>query len=224
MLLAPALLLAGAVMPAADAAAPLPTCLIGQYDGGAMEMAARLELSSDGRFRYVLSYGAIDEGAEGRWQGDDNAVTLTSDETVAPRFALVSDMANADQVIRVRLDLPRGLSPQYFAASIAFADASRSGRQFSDEVIELPAGLANPATSVRIMLPIFDLSSDAIALASGGGRDLTVRFEPNDLGSVAFAQTPLARRDGDLVLERHGREVRFRQVAGPCRRKPGDGY
>lgn len=51
----------------------------GIYDGGQMELAAALELRPDGRFRYGLSYGALDERAEGRWSERDAKVILTSD-------------------------------------------------------------------------------------------------------------------------------------------------
>ncbi len=204
--------------PASALGAPaLPTCLIGRYDGGAPEIAAGLELGNDGRFRFGMSYGALDEGAEGRWEADDGQVYLTSDAIVAPRFVAIADTANADNVLRVALDLPRGLTPQYFVLAATYADGSQSGRQFSDESIEFPAGDAGLPVSLRVLFPVFGLSSDAVAVAPGGGRDVTVRFEPNDLGTVAFNRAPLARRDGDLVLERHGREVRFRQVSGPCR-------
>lgn len=202
-----------------DAQPRLPTCLVGSYDGGAPEIAAELELDSDGRFRFAMSYGALDEGAAGNWQSDGDTVYLTSDETVAPRFAVVGDVPNAGNVLRVRLDLPRGLSPQYFAVTAAFADGSHAGRQFDDDSIEFSGGDAGLPRSLRVLLPVFDLASDTLPVAAPGGRDVTVRFEPNDLGAVAFARTALARRDGLLLLERHGRVLRFRQVSGPCLRK-----
>lgn len=206
--------------PAADAGPPsLPTCLIGRYQGSAAEVGAGLELASDGRFSFGLSYGAIDEGAEGRWQADEANVYLTSDATVPPRFVPALDAANPDNLLRVALDLPRGLSAQYFAIAVSWPDGSHSGRQFSDDTIEFPASPAGLPLSVRVLLPVFGLTSEAIVVAPGAGRDITVRFEPNDLGAANFDRAPLARRDGDLVLDRHGREVRFRQVSGPCRRE-----
>ena len=210
--------------PVAAAGPSLPTCLIGRYEGSAHEVGAGLELGEDGRFSFGLSYGALDEGAEGSWQADEANVYLTSDVTVPPRFVSASDVANADSVLRVKLDLPRGMSAQYFAIAVTWPDGSQSGRQFSDDAITFPAGPGGLPVSVRVLLPVFALTSDAIAIAPGtvtpgGGRDLTVRFEPNDLGAIGFERVPLARRDGDLVLERHGREVRFRQVSGACRRE-----
>ena len=50
----------------------------GLYETQQIEVAAALELQPDGRFRYVLSYGAVDEAAEGDWRFDGAAVHLTS--------------------------------------------------------------------------------------------------------------------------------------------------
>jgi hypothetical protein len=72
------LLPAVAIMASAPvlAADPHPASLAGVYDGGQMEMAAGLELTKDGKFRYMLSYGALDEAAAGTWSATGNAVTL----------------------------------------------------------------------------------------------------------------------------------------------------
>ena len=47
------------------------------YMRGVMEMGPIIALAPDGRFRYMLSYGAYDERAEGCWQRRGNVVTLT---------------------------------------------------------------------------------------------------------------------------------------------------
>lgn len=53
-----------------------PAKLAGRYDGGQIEIAAGLELTKDGHFRYALSYGALDEAAAGTWSASQDAVTL----------------------------------------------------------------------------------------------------------------------------------------------------
>src|SRR6516162_10176776 len=64
-MMATALLLAAA---SSTVAAPASRqSLVGTYDGHQMEIAAGLELKADGRFRYGLPYGALDEGAMGKW-------------------------------------------------------------------------------------------------------------------------------------------------------------
>lgn len=65
----------------------------GLYETQQMEVAAALELQSGGRFRYVLTYGAVDEGAEGDWTFDGTTVRLTSNPMSPELHAL--ELGNA---------------------------------------------------------------------------------------------------------------------------------
>src|SRR5437763_3681862 len=107
------MLLAATSAVAMHAMAQSPS-LVGTYDGRQMEMAAALELLADGRFRYGLAYGALDEEAAGKWIVHGDRVLLTSDPVTAPRFGLVSQSKGAPGVLRIDLDVPKGLSRQYF--------------------------------------------------------------------------------------------------------------
>jgi hypothetical protein len=83
MLGAPILFLAAAAAPnsyvwaAANAPDKAMLALVGQYDGGQMELASALELTKDGHFRYIMSYGAVDEFASGTWTVANGMVMLT---------------------------------------------------------------------------------------------------------------------------------------------------
>ena len=59
-----------------------PAGFAGFYRSHQMEIGAALELQPDGRFRYQLDYGAVSEGAEGRWTAKDGVVLLTSSHFV----------------------------------------------------------------------------------------------------------------------------------------------
>ena len=72
------LILAPIVLVAAPA--PHPAHLAGVYDGGQMEVAAALELGKDGRFRYMFSYGALDEAAAGSWATQAGTVVLSVEQ------------------------------------------------------------------------------------------------------------------------------------------------
>ena len=48
------------------------------------------------------------------------------------------------------------------------------------------------------------------------GHVVKVRFEPNELGKVAFAGTRLRREGAELLLERHDRLLRFRPEGRGC--------
>lgn len=62
---------------------------IGIYDGSQTELAAALELRTDGGFGFILNYGALDEVAEGRWalEGDRIVLTVVQHESNDPEDA-----------------------------------------------------------------------------------------------------------------------------------------
>lgn len=67
--------------------------LAGSYRLSQMEMAGALELRADGRFRYMLDYGAVSEAAEGRWSIEGQTIRLDS-EPMNPE--LLYDMERND--------------------------------------------------------------------------------------------------------------------------------
>lgn len=191
-----------------------PAALVGEYDGHQMEMGAGLALKADGRFEYGLSYGAVDEAAEGSWVADHGAVILTSDHVTPPRFTMVEQKAGPAKELRVTLDVPRGMNPQYFDAVVTFADGRAVQRQLGEEeetVIPIADGAA--PTRIMIVLSMFELHGDWLAIDPDKGSRLHFRFEANDLGKVDFHGTALKIERGDLLLDRYGRTIRFRRAA-----------
>jgi hypothetical protein len=200
---------------------PGPRCLAGEYDGGQTEMAARLELRADHRFSYMLSYGALDEVAEGTWENDAAAagIVLTSDATIPPRFTLEGQASGPPGRLQLALDVPTGVSRQYFNAIVRFADGRIIQRQFAEEGLELEFAPGDRPVGITLLLPVFDVQSENFALDPDTAAEVRFRFAPNDLGKVAFARTPLRFDKQDLLFERHERQIRFRRT-GDCER-PG---
>jgi hypothetical protein len=65
---------------AADCPPADPT-LAGHYEmHGVMEVGSELLLKADGRFQYMLAYGALDELASGCWARHGGMVTLYADK------------------------------------------------------------------------------------------------------------------------------------------------
>lgn len=188
--------------------------LAGCYDGHAMEIAAGLELGTDSRFRYGLSYGALDEEAQGHWQSDEASVFLTSDPVTPPRFRLVEETAGDGEVFRVRLAMPPGMNPQYFDARLTLANGEVIDHQLGEDGLALALEPGMRVVSAQFRLPVFALASEPFPLSAGAGREARFRFEPNDLGKVAFAHAPLRIDGRDLLLVHHGRQFRFRKASG----------
>jgi hypothetical protein len=75
--LALALLPLGATWVRAAGCAPADPSLAGHYYlRGVMEVGSELLLTPDGRFQYMLAYGALDELASGCWMRNGGVVTL----------------------------------------------------------------------------------------------------------------------------------------------------
>ena len=61
--------------------APADPTLAGPYQmHGVMEVGSELLLKADGRFQYMLAYGALDELASGCWARHGGVVTLYADK------------------------------------------------------------------------------------------------------------------------------------------------
>lgn len=90
-------MVAGAVMAAQAAegtAAAAGRDLAGTYVlEGQREAAASLTLAADGRFRFAMSYGAVDTDARGTWTRQGNRLVLTTDAPPEPSFSWAEDQA-----------------------------------------------------------------------------------------------------------------------------------
>lgn len=177
-------------------------------------MAVGLELREDGRFRYGLSYGALDEQAQGTWTADEGQVLLTSDPFVPPRFVLLGRLDAPGGQLRIILDLPEGMLRQYFQAELRLSDGRVVDHQLSDGQEPLEFDPREKPVSVALVLPIFGLRSQAVDLPEARGSAIRFRFEPHELGKVAFSKTALRKDHGALILIRHDRTIRFRRLPG----------
>jgi hypothetical protein len=202
-----------AAIATASADGPTPASLAGIYDGSQTEVAARLELTANGHFRYELSYGALDEEASGRWTTQGGQVFLTSDPPVkAPRIVLVSQSKGADGVLDVKVDGPQGLDQQYFDALIVKSDGQTDQQQLSSDGLSWSFTSDKAPTSIRLVFPVYEVASDALKLDPSAGYALHYRFEPNDLGKADFRATPLKIVNGVLELARFGETLRFKRT------------
>lgn len=65
--------------PAASSGKPDAALAGHYYLSGVMETGSELRLKPDGRFDWYISYGAVDQVAQGRWGRDGQTVTLVAD-------------------------------------------------------------------------------------------------------------------------------------------------
>jgi hypothetical protein len=81
----------------------------------------------------------------------------------------------------------------------------------SEDGLIVPLAPGEQVVAIRLLLSVFELESDRFPVTAGTASEARLRFEPNDLGKVAFARERLAIDGGSLVLQRYDRAVRFRR-------------
>ena len=204
--------IAALLMIAAPAASHTPTAanLAGLYEIRQMEMAGGLELKRNGRFRYAFSYGALDEEGAGTWRFDGKAVHLTSSPMPhEPDFVLVSDVPQPACELSISVDWGKlnWSSPPDVLVTYQGSPKELHFLQ-SDEAGKVQ--LQNCAvTSVRPIVPMYDVPGSPLKVVPGKGHRLSVRFQPNDIGKVAFRDEPLVLDGQGLVWERYDATIRF---------------
>lgn len=185
----------------------------GIYAARHIEMGGGIMLRPDGTFLYQLAYGALDEEAGGTWTCDGPNVVLTSDHLEAPRFDTLSVNFAQRGRLQVVLELPDGMSRQYFSVLIHRSDGSAERQDFGEDGLTLDFSPQDKPVSIQPLLPIYDIAGDPIPLPAGDGFEVRLRFLPNDLGKVAFSQTSLEADGESLSLQRFGVAIRFQRTS-----------
>lgn len=188
--------------------------IAGTYDGSQTEIAATLELGADGRYRYALSYGAVDEFSSGTWVRQDGGILLNSDPSTPPQFELLGTEpgSGSRDAVTIRLEGTGSLPLPLFSAFVERGDGASSTMDFSEARLEIPVAPADQVLSISPALPMFEVRGEPLTVAQPAGKTLYFAFHANDLGFKAFDNATLFESDGMLLLERYDREIVFRRI------------
>ena len=192
------------------AATAHPTALVGFYQIQQMEVGGGLELRKDGRFRYGMSYGAVDEEGEGIWTAKDGKILLTSDPMPKePSFEIVADRPAAKCTLTVSVDWGKlnWSSPPEVLVTYASNPRELHFLQAEEDGTLHPEDCA--VTSMLPLVPVYSLPGAPLKLSPTTGHKVSLRFSPNDLGHVAFRGEPLTIKGKTLVMRRYDAEIRF---------------
>lgn len=202
---------AALMMIAAPAASHTPTAakLAGIYETHQMEMGGGLELKPNGHFRYALSYGAVDEEAEGDWTFDGEAVRLTTKpKPRAPSFELVNDGPAPTGELFMTLEDP-GFEWGHPLQAVATKDLKSGFEISADDSGRVDLAGRPPVAAIAPLMPVYGPTGEIFPLSPDRGHRLLFRFHANDLGKAAFAREPLVLNGSGLMMTRYGAEIRF---------------
>jgi hypothetical protein len=181
----------------------------GLYEIHQMEMAGGLELKANGRFRYALSYGAVDEEGEGNWIFDGNKVRLTSSPMPkAPSFELMHDTPAPKGELYMTLEDP-GFEWGHPLQAIASGDMKSGFEVSADDSGRVDLAGKPPVAAIAPLMPVFGPTGEIFPLSADRGHRLLFRFHRNDLGKVRFNGEALERSGRDLLMKRYDATIRF---------------
>ena len=185
------------------------------YLSGSGEVGAEILLRPNGKFEYAMSYGAVDEFAQGSWKVWNRQVVFRSDS--GPRRA-ASLRASTDapavtvppgQVL-VDLRYQGGSVPDFHV--MLLGDAPTKAEGYTGEQ-GWRAGFSGPVRLIAVSHPEVDDGRWLVhEVAAGDARRSTYQFdfEPPAPAPKAFNYT-LEVRDGNLVLDGSGRPMEFQK-------------
>jgi len=174
-----------------------------------MEMGGGLELRADGHFRYALTYGAMDEEAEGDWTFDGKTVRLNSNPMPkAPEFTLVRDDPAPKGEVWLSVQKAGFGWDGGIEAIASAAGLSEKGLVRADSDGRVDSG-GRVLTSIDPLVPVYGTPAGHFLLSPERGHRLLLQFHANDLGKAAFHGEPLELKEGALIMARYDSEIRF---------------
>lgn len=178
---------------------------------GMREAAGGIELTSDGRFKYGFTYGALDEYGEGKWRQDSGRLLLSTDPPyVDPEFVPASASKTDEVPFRVLVNGPDG-NPMSWPVDtlLEFADGTvvEGYTQRYGYIVELDA--ARPPVSLRLGLRMFGLISPPFKLDVARANDLVFTLQPHSLGQPRFIEQPVEVEGDRLVVDYNGMRLTF---------------
>lgn len=190
-----------------SSAASAESGLVGRYRvSQGPDVAGGLEIGADHRFRYMLSAGALDERAEGRWTEQQGKVCLTTEpRPVPPAFTLAPAPRSQRSTLLVTGPGGGGIAGVDFV--LGFARGAPIEGYTQTYGWTLPRGERRRPQWIELAVPMHGLKSPRIALA--GRARVRVVLTPNDLGVVDFQGECLEARGEHFVLKRGGGELRL---------------
>jgi hypothetical protein len=177
-----------------------------------MEMGGALELKPDGRFRYGLSYGPVDEEGAGDWTFDGQTVRLTSNPMPrAPSFELVHDEPAPKGELYLKLEDP-GFEWGHPLEALASPDMKTGFKMSAGDTGRVDHAGRPPIAAIAPVKPVYGPTGEIFRLKPDRGHRLLFRFHQNDLGRAVFSKQPLERNGRDLLLTQYDTVIRFIRV------------
>lgn len=192
-------------------AAPATESPAGRYRlAGGPDVASEIELLPNGRFRYFLAAGSLDERAEGSWTAEGRRVRMaTEPKPVPPAFTAAASGRADEAAMTVKVSGPGGGGIAGIDVEVGF-DGGEPVEGYTQEYgWSLPEGERRAPRWIELSLPIPGSAPQRFAVDLSQGNALAFTLAPNDLGVLDFADLIVEREGSDLLVHRAPAVLRY---------------
>ena len=200
-----------AILPTVPALADQPPAPIGRYTAAeGPDLASELVIAADGRFSYMLSAGALDERATGRWVADGVAIRLTTEpKPAAPSFRPGPVGRTDEAPIKLLVTWPNGRGIPGIDFLIGFDDGGPVEGYTQVDGWTSSTDERRQPRWIELVEPIHGIASPRFPIAPTGGNALTFILNPGDFGVVDFDQALVEITADGLRLHRGNAALRY---------------
>lgn len=173
------------------------------------DAAGQLVLTPGGRFTYVLTAGALDEHAHGRWEQDGSAACLFTEPRPKPPVFTRTASAEATEPGKLLVTWPDGSGIAGVDFRLGFEDGSTLADYTQYDGWTTPPDDERAVRWIELAVPMHGLKSPRFEIAEQDRGPWHFTLTPNDLGIVDFRGECLKSVGDRYLLERDGGAMRF---------------
>lgn len=168
---------------------------------GAHEVGSELLLKPDGRFEYMLAYGAADYSAKGSWKRQEGAVVLNTQAPDLPAFRMVKGESSKDEFARVWVKAANGQPVPHIRVAVKSDDGVKESKTSNEGAALFPR--SGQVREVRFSVPVYGLEAGPFRLDPAQNE---YHFEINgeSITTVRFKEEKLLIDGKDLLLRYWG--------------------
>ena len=168
---------------------------------GQMEMGSELLLKPDGKFEFMLAYGAADYWAKGTWKRDGNSVILHSAEKKEEPFKLLRSEAGKPGQIRIWVIGQNGKGIENIDVHLIGGDKPLEARTDGDGLAVFPD--APKANGVAFEVRVYQVETAPYPI-DAAHKDYYYEIEGDNITQVFFTDEPLSINGSNLILTHWG--------------------
>ena len=169
------------------------------------DMASELILKPDGKFDYFLAAGSLDEMSHGTWRAEGKSLRLTTIPKPLPAVftaGVITTVPDEKMVIHVTVPSGGGI------AAVDFTIGFDAGEPITGYTQDYGWSLASDELRaprwISFSLAIYGITSQRFPIDLAKGNAQTFILNPNDLGTIDFADVQIDIEPRKLIVHRWG--------------------